>query len=104
MTLFDINSSTKFEQSTFREEMLQQSRLRGDAEDIVQLMEAGIDWIEKNLPSLSSPLEKINALQLYGAYRFSQQSAVNAERSKSELNEVIGLMKQNSLQQSQIIN
>lgn len=104
MTPFDINSSIPLEQSTFREEMLQQSRLRGDAEDVVKLMELGIDRIEKNLPSLSSPLEKINALQLYGAYRYSQQSAANAELRKSELNEVIAQMRQNSLQQTQIIN
>lgn len=55
-------------------------KLNGTNAEQIKLTEEGIQWIEQNLPSLTSHIEKTRALTLYCAKRFAPNQATQTER------------------------
>lgn len=69
--------------------MIDSARQKGTPEETIALVLEAIDRVEKNLPSLSSDVEKGVVVELFARKRLVEESVLNQKRRNMDMEELL---------------
>jgi dGTP triphosphohydrolase len=96
-------NSLKSDVSPYKQQMIDSARQKGTPEETIALVLEAIDRVEKNLPSLSSDVEKGVVVELFAMKRLTEESVLNQKRRNMDMEELLHDRRKLSWENTQLI-